>query len=371
MKFSVNSSELQKTLNKIGGLVPTKSTMPILENILFDLVNEVLTVTATDLDISITDSIRVKGLEDGRIAVPAKRLLDTIRALPDTSMIFDADTTTNKIRITTDNGEYALTGEAAKEFPAVPQLKATEEVSLESNTLKKIIHRTAFAVSTDELRPAMMGVLLQAKSGELRAVSTDGHRLVRLSQRMPKPLALKKDVVVPAKTLNLVSKSLDGGSIELSMNDAHVRFAFGQTLVVSRLIDETYPNYESVIPGENNKTMTVNRDQLVSSIRRVALYSSATTHQVRLGVSKSKLTISAQDIDFGGEAKESIPCEYNAEDLEIGFNSNYVVDILSHLDSEQVSFKFSSPTKAGIITPAEGKDNEDVIMLVMPVRLNV
>ncbi len=371
MKFTTTTGELQRVLAKVSGVVPTKSTMPILENLLFDLLNNTLTITATDLDISQTISLDVKGSEDGRIAIPSKRLLDTIRSFgANDDVIVTIDTTTNKISVKVGKGDFSLTGENAKEFPAVPPFQGKDEIIMEAVLLKKIIHRTVFAVSTDELRPAMMGVLLQNKDKELRAASTDGHRLVRFTYKFSKGLGFKRDIIIPAKAFNLVNKSLEGGVVKMSMNETHVKFEFDKTELVSRLIDETYPNYESVIPTENDKTLTVNRDQMVTALRRVALYASATTHQVRLSMSKAGLMISAQDLDFGGEAKESVDAEYAADDLDIGFNSTYLVDILAHLESEQVAFKFSSPTRAGIVSPAGEKTDEDVLMLVMPVRLN-
>jgi DNA polymerase-3 subunit beta len=235
--------------------------------------------------------------------------------------------------------------------------------------MKRIIHRTAFAVSTDELRPAMMGVLIQSKGTELRAVSTDGHRLVKVLHTLPKATGFKRDIIIPAKALNTISKSVDAGEIVVAMNDTHIMFGFDRTSLVSRLIDETYPNYESVIPTENDKQMKVNRSAIISSIRRVSIYASATTHQVRFDVNKSSVTISAQDLDFGGEAKELLQCDYKGEKLEIGFNAAYVLDMLTHLESEHVVFKFSSPTRAGIVSPENKTEDEDITMLVMPVRL--
>ncbi len=371
MKFTVNSTELQRVLNKVGGAIPSKSTMPILESFLFDLVNNSLTITATDLDVSLTASVQVSGSEDGKIAVPAKRLMDTIRSLPgDISPEFTIDTTTNKIKIVTGNGEYMLTGESAKEFPSLPQFAGSEQVRFDNVLLKRLIHRTSFAVSSDELRPAMMGILFQGKNSHLRAVATDGHRLVRVDLDLSGASALTRDVIVPARALNLVARSVESGTSTVTVSNTHVRFSFDSTQLISRLIDEKYPNYESVIPQDNDKIMTIDRESTVSSLRRVALYASATTHQVRFEVSKSGVVISAQDIDFGGEAKETVPCEYEHDALEIGFNSNYVVDILTHLDSSKVVFSFSSPTRAGVVAPAEQKADENVIMLVMPVRLN-
>ena len=370
MKFTANIIDLQKALNKLSGVVPMKSPLPVLENILFDLLNNILTLTATDNELSLTVSLTVKGEEDGKIAIPAKRLMDTVRSLDEKSTpAFAADITTNKVIITTSNGHYALTGESAKEFPTVSLFKSKDEIKISVSTVKRIIHRTAFAVSTDELRPAMMGVLFQSKNSELRAVATDGHRLVKVLYKLPKTSGFKRDIIIPAKALHIVLKSLDAGDMSIAMNDTHIQFGYENTIVVSRLIDETYPNYESVIPSENDKTLKVGRDALISSIRRVSLYASATTHQVRFDVSKSNITISAQDIDFGGEAKESIECDFLGEKLEIGFNATYVLDMLTHLESNKVVFKFSTPTRAGILSPENPSEDEEVTMLVMPVRL--
>jgi DNA polymerase-3 subunit beta len=368
MKFAVNTTELQRVLGKLGGVIPSKSTMPILENILCELSGGVLTLTATDLAISLTLTLKVDGREDGKIAVPAKRLMDTMRSLPDTNASFVIDTVTNKIRIQTESGQYQLTGEAAKEYPQVITFKGEDQFTLDSTLLKKIIHRTVFAVSSDELRPAMMGVLFQASDTELRVVSTDGHRLVRMVLKR-EGSALKNDIIVPAKALHVVLKSLEDGETIIVVTQTHVKFMFDNSILISRLIDETYPNYESVIPSENTKTLRVQRDVLIGSIRRVALYASQTTHQVRFQVDRDTLQISAQDIDFGGEARETMPCVYKGEPLEIGFNSQYLVDILTHLEETEVLMKFSTPTRAGIVAPAEESAQEEVIMLVMPVRL--
>jgi DNA polymerase-3 subunit beta len=369
MKFAVNSTELQRILAKLGTVIPSKSTMPILENILFELSGGVLTLTATDLAISLTLTLKVDGKEDGKIAVPAKRLMDTMRSLPDTTASFTIDTAANKVRIHTETGQYQLTGESAKEYPQIITFKGEEHFTLETTLLRRIIHRTVFAVSTDELRPAMMGVLFQVNGNDLRAVSTDGHRLVRILHRMNDASALKKDIIVPAKALHVVMKSVEEGETTISVTDTHVKFSFNDSVLVSRLIDETYPNYESVIPADNTKHMKVNREALIASIRRVALYASQTTHQVRFQIDKDNVQLTAQDIDFGGEAKETIACNYNSDPLEIGFNSQYLVDILTHLEDKEVMMKFSTPTRAGIVSPHDDGDHDDVVMLVMPVRL--
>lgn len=371
MKFTAASSELQKVLAKIIGVVPAKSTLPILENILFDLKKNTLRLSATDLEISMSATLDVKGSEDGTVTVPAKRLMETIRSLADVSIIFAADLSSNKIKLITETGEYTLLGESSEEFPSIPQFKGEEKIVIDGAILRRIIARTSFSVSADELRPAMTGVLFQVTPKGLRAVATDGHRLVRFSYAGIKQAQLKKDIIVPAKALNLLSRTSEDSESTVLVDASHIQFSFGNTVLTSRLIEETYPNYESVIPLDNEKTVTLNRETLLASVRRVALYSSTTTHQIRFSVKNNELRIAAEDIDFGGEAREKMACKYSGEELEIGFNSNYVTDILAHIDADEVAFKLSTPVRAAIISPTSQKENEDLLMLVMPVRLNV
>jgi DNA polymerase-3 subunit beta len=370
MKFTVASSDLQKVLIRIIGVVPSRSTLPILENILFDLKKNVLRLSATDLEVSMSAVVDVKGSEDGSITVPAKRLMETIRAMTDVIVIFFADLSSNKVKMITETGEYTLMGESSEEFPTIPQFKGEDQIVVDGNQLRRIIGRTNFSVSTDELRPAMTGVLFQVNQKEFRVVATDGHRLVRFNYVGLRQAKLKKDIIIPAKALNLVARTSEESESTITVDTSHVQFSFGSVILTSRLIEENYPNYESVIPLDHDKTLTVNRELLLGSVRRVALYSSTTTHQVRFSIKKDELKIAAEDIDFGGEAREKLHCRFDGEELEIGFNSNYITDILSHIDADEVTFKMSTPVRAATISPTTQKENEDILMLVMPVRLN-
>ncbi|MEE9225227.1 MAG: DNA polymerase III subunit beta [Bacteroidota bacterium] len=369
MKFTVSSTELQKALSKTSGVVPSKSTLPILENLLLELEGDELKITATDLELSLSVTTKVKGIEDGKIAVPARRVVETVRALPETQVTLTADPS-NKVTIVTETGEYRLTGESSEEFPSVPQIKGDEQITLPAEILRRMISKTVFAVSTDELRPAMMGVLFQMKKDELCAVSTDGHRLVKLSQRKSPLKNGEKDIVIPGKALSIIAKSSDESAFTVFLNDSHVMFRFGNTTLISRLIEEKYPNYESVIPKDNDKRMVINRNDMLASVRRVSLYSSLTTHQVRLSLKKNELKLSAEDIDFGGEAREVMMCQYDYEPLEIGFNAAYLVDVLSHIDTDEALFLFSESTRAALVQPGSQREQEEFLMLVMPVRLN-
>ena len=370
MKFSISSDELQRALNAIGGVIPSKSTLPILENFLFDLSKEQLTITATDLDTSMSIALKVKSTSNGKIAVPAKRITETIRSLANTEVTFAADVSSNKIIMTTENGEYKLTGDSSENYPTVPAFKANEEIKINSETLKRLISKTSFAVSTDELRPAMMGILFQIKKNEVKAVATDGHRLVRLVNSTFSSSKVERDIIIPSRALNLVLKSFEDSESTVSFNETHAMFSLGSITLISRMIEEKYPNYESVIPVDNDKKVIVDKNQLISSVRRTALYASSTTHQVRFSLKKGSLTVSAEDIDFGSEAKETLACEYSSEPMEIGFNASYIVDILSHIDTNEAVLMLSTPTRASIVKPTDQQTGENLLMLVMPVRLN-
>jgi len=240
--------------------------------------------------------------------------------------------------------------------------------------LRDIIERTAYAVSNDDLRPAMMGVLFQWKGDDFICVSTDGHRLVRIryaGAAATEAMRGARDVIIPAKALTLVQKSLHEGEVGMVFGRSHVRFSFSDMQLLSRIIDERYPNYESVIPLENDKHLVVHRAALHAAVQRCAIFSNALTNQVRFTIGKEETRVSAEDMDFGGEARETLPSSFTGdEELEIGFNARYVADALAHIDAEEVEFLFSSPTRAGLVKPRTQPTDTDLLMLVMPLRLN-
>ncbi len=370
MKFTVSCTEFQRVLGTINGVIPAKSALPILETFLFEVAGDTLRITATDLEISMTVELPVSNAQKGVIAVPAKKLFETVRALPALDITLVAEPEHHRVTMSTGTGEYKLTGESSENYPSVPAFKGDVEFKIDNEMLRRLINKTVFAVSTDELRPAMMGILLQMKKNEMRAVATDGHRLVRLTDKKFPEGKVDRDIIIPAKALNLLVRSANESDTTVAFNDNNIMFTFGGSVLISRLIEEKYPNYESVIPLDNDKRLMVDKNQLLQSVRRTALYASTATHQVRFSLKKGEVTVSAEDIDFGSEARETIQCEYNAEPMEIGFNSQYIVDILTHLDTDEVVFQLSSPTRACVVYPGTQREEEDLLMLVMPVRLN-
>lgn len=368
MKFNVSSNDLNQGLSAVIGAVPTKATLPILETILFESEDGRLKLTATDLEISIIEYIDAEIEDEGSIAIPAKRLLETLRQLPDITVFFDVDSNQN-IQFKTDKGTYKLVGEEADEFPEVPDMNEGVVLKTTTKLIQNAISKTMFAVSTDDLRPAMMGVFFDIGSDESKFVATDGHRLVKFVNRnltSAQPLSF----IAPDKALNLVSKALDASDCELTVSEDHVQFKSGNTIVISRLINEQYPNYESVIPRDNDKELLIDKSQMLSTVKRVSVFSSTTTRQIRLQLGHDKLTIRAEDLDMSSEAKEVISCDYNEGEMEIGFNAKYLSDVLSNVDGNEAKFEFSSPNRAGIVKPVNEEDGEEMLMLVMPVMLN-
>ncbi len=373
MKFTASSADLLRALSTVNGAVPSKSTLPILECVLFERVDDRLKIAATDLEISIVQRLSVQFEQNGtdakqRIAVPARRLLDTLRALPDLSVTVTTDAEFN-VELTTDQGRYKMVGYDGGDYPALPSLDDAQTITADSALVKHAIDKTGFAASKDALRPAMMGVLFQVRPDNATIVATDGHRLVKLVAdgiTAEEPV----DVIVPAGALSLAAKAAGEGACTIRIASGYVGFDFGDTQVVGRLIEEQYPNYEAVIPVENEKRLTVGRDAMLAAVRRVALYSSSMTHQIRLALESDALTVSAEDIERASEAKERVLCDYDAEPMEIGFNSQYLQEVLSNIDGEDVAFEFSSPNRAGVVSPAEGADGEELLMLIMPVMLN-
>jgi DNA polymerase-3 subunit beta len=368
MKFTISSGELQKALNAVIGVVPNKAVSPILETVLFQTGNGRLTLTATDLEISIRESIPVDSEVEGNVAVPGRRLLELLKALPDIPLGFEAEAS-GAVNIRTDRASYKLAGESGEQFPAQPDLQSDLSFEVPTASLKRAIQKTSFAVSTDDLRPAMMGVYFQVGTEESKIVSTDGHRLVRLTRKdikAPRPV----NFIIAEKALNLVNRALSSDPTVVTHHADHVRFECGHTVVTTRLINENYPNYETVIPRENDKVMRVDRDELLSSVKRVSIFSSSTTRQVRMEVKREKLLISAEDIDLSSEAKESVACDYAADPMIIGFNARYLADVLGNVDSPDVQFEFSTPNRAGIVKPISTDEREAMLMLVMPVMLN-
>lgn len=371
MNFIISSSTLLKNLQNISGVLNSSNSLPILDNFLFELTKGELTISASDLENTMRTIVKPdESKQDGKIAIPAKLLLDTLKNFSDQPLSFTIDSKTFGIEISSDYGKYKLVGQNAADFPKSPELQGASNITVNGALIAEAIDKTSFATGNDELRPVMSGVFCQFSPEKLIFVATDAHKLVRYT-RTDGSATKNSDFILPKKPVNLLKQNLDGSEeVSISYNETSAQFNFGNIQLTCRLIDGKYPNYEAVIPTENPNVLTVDRVSFLNSIKRVSIFSNKTTHQVKLKVAGSELSISAEDLDFSNEAKERLTCNYSGDDMEIGFNSKFLLEMLNHISTSEVILEMSEPNKAGILLPS-GNENEQehILMLVMPVMI--
>ncbi|MGF1533284.1 MAG: DNA polymerase III subunit beta [Bernardetiaceae bacterium] len=373
MKFILSSTVLLKQLNALRGVVPNNPVIPILENFLFDITEETLTITASDLQTSIIATMDIEADGKGSIAVPAKMLIETLRNLPEQPVTIQVDTDDFVIEIISGNGRYKLTGENAEDYPLPNNPSdSTRQLELTADVLASAIAFTLFAASNDEMKPNMNGVFVHINEENATFVATDSHRLVRY-RRHDIQTENEVSMILPAKALEQLKSTLPDQNlpVRLDFNDANAFFSFGNVRLICRLIDERFPDYANVIPTENDKKLTLSSAALLGTLKRSIIYANKTSSQIRCSLSTDSLKVSAEDFDFANQANETLPCEYVGEEFEIGFNARFLIDLLTHLQSEQVVLEMSFPNRAALMVPAEKfSEDEDVLMLVMPVMLN-
>lgn len=374
MNFVVANDKLYKHLQVLSGVLNSNNSLPILDYFLFELSPGKALISASDLETTMTTEIEVRTEDTGSVAIMAKLLVDTLKGFGSSSipLSFKIDTKSLSIEMTSDQGRYKIPGANGGEFPKAPELEGYKSFRVDGSSLSSAISRTLFAAGSDDLRPVMSGLFFEVHEGQTHFVATDAHRLVRYTRTDINSDA-PGSFIVPKKPLNLLknSASMATEELEVRFSDRNALFNLGNIQIMCRLIDGKYPNYEAVIPKDNPNRLTVNREQLLQSIRRVSLFANKTTNQVRLKIAGSELHISAEDLDFSNSAIERMPCSYEGEDMEIGFNSRFILDMLNNLASDEVVIELSAPNRAGILLPAEKEDEaENILMLVMPVMLN-
>lgn len=371
MRFIVSTSILLKQLQAISGASSSSAVLPILENFLFEIKENVLTISATDLQTSMVTSLPIEAKEDGKVAMPSKILIETLKTLPDQPVAFSVDQTTLAIEISAGDGKYKLSGENAEDFPKIPVVENASKVAISAPVLAEAINKTIFAVSNDELRPAMAGVLVQLAKDAVTFVATDAHKLVRYT-RNDIHSEQETSLILPKKALSLLKSTLpaEDVDVEVQYNNTNAFFSFGSIHLICRLVDERYPDYVAVIPQVNPNVLTLDRSTFLNTLKRVSIFANKTTHQVRLKISGSELHISSEDLDFSNEAHERLSCQFDGEDMEIGFNAKFLIEMLTNLTSDEVVIKMSTPNRAGLLLPAVSDEEEDILMLVMPVMLN-
>ncbi|NNC46764.1 MAG: DNA polymerase III subunit beta [Winogradskyella sp.] len=371
MKFIVSSTQLLKQLQVLGGVINSSNTLPILDNFLFELNKTQLTVSASDLETTMSSTIEVDSEFEGSVALPARLLLDTLKTFPEQPLTFVVEDN-NTVEISSNHGKYALAYADGAEFPNTVEVEDPNKTVVMGDILASAISKTIFAAGNDDLRPVMSGVFFQFSQDNLTFVATDAHKLVKYTRSDVKA-SESADFIMPKKPLNLLKGILAGSEddVLIEYNESNAKFSFHNTQLVCRLIDGKYPNYEAVIPKENPNKLVIDRTQFLNSVRRVSIFSNKTTHQIRLKVAGAELNISAEDVDYSNKAEERLNCDYQGDDMQIGFNSRFLTEMINNLNSDNVQLEMSLPNRAGILTPIDGLDEgEQITMLVMPVMLN-
>lgn len=364
MKFTTNSNDLKTALSSLSGIISNNPVLPILEDFLFEIDGQKLTITATDLETFISTYVKISSDEPlvYSVAIPAKILLDTIKQLPNQPITFEF--TVGKVTITSVFGEYALATEDGNDFPKPPAPDSNQSVTLNTGLLKSAIDKTIFATSVDDLRPAMCGVLFEVYPNGINFVATDAHKLALVNNGSSEGEAI--NLIVPKKPLTAIKNALPpDGTVNIKYNAQNAFFEFSDYTISCRLTDARYPQYRAILP-KNDKQVTINKSDFLSSLKRVSNYANKTTNQVKLKITANALTISAENLDYNTKGSEKLPCEFNSDSFEIGFNSKFLIEILSVIDSEQVILKLSAANKA---TTIHG-DFDDFMCLLMPIILN-
>ncbi len=373
MKFVVSSVTLLKQLQSISGALQSSTPLPILENFLFELSAGSLKASASDLETTMSTSLDVDCKETGKVAVPAKILLETLKTFSEQPLTFKVNNEKSQVEISSEAGKYKLTCVNGEEFPKLPTIDKANSIEMPSEVLAEAINRTLFATGNDELRPVMTGVYCQFGAEGSIFVATDAHRLVRY-RRTDIRSTKETSFILPKKPLGLLKSNLPNTNtqVKIDYNEANAFFSFDNVNLICRLIDGRYPNYEAVIPLDNPNRLTIDRVSFFNAIRRVSIFSNKTTHQVKFRIAGSQVDISAEDVDFGNDANERLACSYDGKDLEIAFNARFISDMLNNLNTEHVVMELSLPNRAGLLSPPkdESDPNEDLLMLVMPVMMN-
>ncbi|MEL7587870.1 MAG: DNA polymerase III subunit beta [Prolixibacteraceae bacterium] len=375
MKFVVSSTELLSHLNAISKVISSKNTLPILDNYLFQLENNRLTVTASDLESTLITSLSLDNTEgEGDIAIPARLLNETLREFPEQPLTFKIEQGNFAIDIYSENGKFSIVGQSGDDFPQLPQLKeeAASTINVNHNVLLGGIAKTLFATADDELRPVMNGIFVELGERDLTFVASDAHKLVRY-KRSDAKAEVEASFILPKKPAALLKNLLvkEDFDVKLQFDDKNAFFTLSNFKLICRLVEGNYPSYNSVIPTNNPNKLVVDRLEFYNTVKRVSVFANQASNLIKFQIDDNQLVVSAQDVDFSISAVERLKCQYEGDEIEIGFKSTFLQEILSNLNSSEVRVELSDPTRAGLFLPVEKEsDDEDILMLLMPMMIN-
>ena len=375
MKFVVSSTELLSHLSALSRVISSKSTMPILDNFLFQITDSEITITASDLESTLITSLKLDNIEgEGSVAVPAKLFIDTLKEFPEQPLTFQIDVDSYNVEIFSDNGKYSIMGQNAEDFPVLPQLEeeGAAVVNVSHVALRKGIEKTLFATADDELRPVMNGIFIELTPNFMSFVASDAHKLVRY-RRTDVKAEYDSSFILPKKPAGLLKNLLpkEEFDVKIEFDNKNAYFTLSNYKLICRLVEGNYPSYNSVIPTKNPNVMLIDRLNLYNTVKRVSVFSNQASNLIKLNIADNQLVVSAQDIDFSISAVERLACEYDGDEMEIGFKSTFLQEILTNISGSDVKVELSDPTRAGLMLPAESADeNEDMLMLLMPMMIN-
>jgi DNA polymerase III subunit beta len=375
MKFVVSSVELLNHLQAVSRVINSKNTLPILDNILFNLEGKKLELTASDLESTLVTSMELDNASDaGSIAIPARLLLDTLKEFPDQPLTFNVNTNTLSVIISSENGQFTIVGQSGGDFPQIPLIKEDDKTSLEMGTevLMQGITNSIFATADDELRPVMNGIFMELSTKDITFVASDAHKLVRYKRSDARADAVAS-FILPKKPASLLKNILpkEQGTVGIEFDNKNAHFVLPHYTLVCRLVEGNYPSYNSVIPTDNPNKLIIDRLKFYNTLKRVSVFSNQASNLIKLQLTGNQVTVSAQDIDFSISAYERIPCQYDGDEIEIGFKSTFLIEILQNLQSADIVLEMSDPSRAGILVPLKKEmDDEDVLMLLMPMMIN-
>lgn len=375
MKFVVSSTELLSHLSAISKVINSKNTLPILDNYLFLLEDNRLTVTASDLESTLITSLELENTSGtGTIAVPAKRMNDTLKEFPEQPLTFQIDPETFQIDIFSQNGKFSIVGQNGEDFPQQPILNESvaSTINVNHSVLLSGINKTLFATADDELRPVMNGIFIELTTEDMKFVASDAHKLVRY-KRFDAKAEKNASFILPKKPAAILKSLLpkEDFDVKLEFDEKNAFFTLSNYKLICRLVEGNYPSYNSVIPQNNPNKLVIDRVEFYNTVRRVSVFSNQASNLIRLKLTENQLVVSAQDVDFAISAVERLNCQYEGEDMEIGFKSTFLQEILSNLSVTDVKVELSDPTRAGLLLPAENENEEEnVLMLLMPMMIN-
>lgn len=375
MKFVVSSTELLSHLSAISKVINSKNTLPILDNYLFLLEDNLLTITASDLESTLITSLELDNTDgSGTIAVPAKLMNETLKEFPDQPLTFQMDPETFAIEIFSQNGKFSIVGQNGEDFPQQPILNEVlaSTINLNHSVLLSGINKTLFATADDELRPVMNGIFVELSTDDIKFVASDAHKLVRY-KRFDAKADKDASFILPKKPASLLKSLLpkEDFDVKLEFDEKNAFFTLSKFKLICRLVEGNYPSYNSVIPLNNPNQLVIDRVEFYNTVRRVSVFSNQASNLIRLKLTENQLVVSAQDIDFSISAVERLNCQYEGEDMEIGFKSTFLQEILSNLSATDVKMELSDPTRAGLLLPAENdNEEENILMLLMPMMIN-